>query len=130
MTWFNSEKRKNSYGISSGKTSVMMLIESVLAFEVGAAASKIFKRAIMYCGSDGNIALYRISAGVEATGPSGRERGCWDMSSSALGFKICSLINRFVYSTSQFHHHLRNNFFGPFLFDKIINTCKKCLKAI
>ena len=43
-------------GISSGRTSVMMLMESVLAFEVGAAASRIFSSAIMYCGSDGSIA--------------------------------------------------------------------------
>ncbi len=70
----------------------MMLIESVLAFEVGAAASKIFSRAIMYCGSDGNIALYKISAGVDATGPSGRESGCWEMSSSAWEVKIYRLI--------------------------------------
>ncbi len=32
----------------------MMLMESVLALEVGAAASKIFSKAIMYCGSDGS----------------------------------------------------------------------------
>ena len=43
-------------GISSGRTSVMMLMESVLAFEVGAAASRIFSSAIMYCGSEGSIA--------------------------------------------------------------------------
>ena len=39
-------------GISSGRTSVMMLMESVLALEVGAAARRIFSSAIMYCGSD------------------------------------------------------------------------------
>ena len=37
-----------AYGISSGNTSAMILIESVLAFEVGAAASRIFSRAIIY----------------------------------------------------------------------------------
>lgn len=36
----------DTYGISSGSTSARMLIESVLAFEVGAAASRIFSRAI------------------------------------------------------------------------------------
>jgi hypothetical protein len=45
-------------------------MESVLALEVGAAASKIFSRAIMYWGSDGSIALYSTSAGVGVTGPS------------------------------------------------------------
>lgn len=35
-------------GISSGNTSAIMLMLSVLAFEVGAAANKIFKREIMY----------------------------------------------------------------------------------
>lgn len=35
-----------TYGISSGSTSARMLIESVLALEVGAAASRIFSRAI------------------------------------------------------------------------------------
>ena len=37
-----------TYGISCGKTSVMILIESVLALEVGAAAKRIFNNAIMY----------------------------------------------------------------------------------
>lgn len=36
----------DTYGISSGSTSARMLIESVLALEVGAAASRIFSRAI------------------------------------------------------------------------------------
>ena len=40
---------KYTYGISCGKTSVTIFIESVLALEVGAAARRIFKRAIMYC---------------------------------------------------------------------------------
>ena len=35
-----------TYGISGGKTSVKILIESVFAFAVGADASKIFKRVI------------------------------------------------------------------------------------
>ena len=39
---------KYTYGISCGKTSVTIFIESVLALEVGAAARRIFKRAIMY----------------------------------------------------------------------------------
>lgn len=39
---------KKTYGISSGNTSVIMLIDSVLAFEVGAAARSIFSKAIMY----------------------------------------------------------------------------------
>lgn len=46
---------KYTYGISSGRTSAMMLIESVFALEVGAAANKIFSNAIMYCGRFGNI---------------------------------------------------------------------------
>ena len=71
------------YGISSGKTSVMMLMESVFAFDVGAAASRILSSAIMYCGSDGSIALYRTSVGVGGTCPSGRDSGCFQMSSSA-----------------------------------------------
>lgn len=37
-----------TYGISSGSTSARMLIESVLALEVGAAASRIFSRAIWW----------------------------------------------------------------------------------
>ena len=43
-------------GISSGRTSVMMLIESVFALLVGAAARRILRRAIIYCGSDGSMA--------------------------------------------------------------------------
>lgn len=39
---------QETYGISSGRTSAIMLIESVLALDVGAAASRIFSRAIMY----------------------------------------------------------------------------------
>lgn len=35
-----------THGISSGKTSARMLIESVLALDVGAAARRIFRRAI------------------------------------------------------------------------------------
>lgn len=38
----------NTYGISSGRTSAIILIESVLALDVGAAASRIFSRAIIY----------------------------------------------------------------------------------
>ena len=45
-----------TYGISSGKTSAMMLMESVFALDVGAAASRIFNRAIMYCGKLGSMA--------------------------------------------------------------------------
>lgn len=37
-----------THGISSGRTSAMIFIESVLAFEVGAAASNIFNKAIIY----------------------------------------------------------------------------------
>lgn len=37
-----------TYGISSGSTSARMLIESVLALEVGAAASRIFSSAIWW----------------------------------------------------------------------------------
>lgn len=36
----------DTYGISSGKTSAKMLIESVLAFDVGAAAKRILRRDI------------------------------------------------------------------------------------
>ncbi len=46
----NSVKLQQSlyctYGISSGSTSAKMLMESVLALEVGAAASSSFRRAI------------------------------------------------------------------------------------
>lgn len=35
-----------TYGISSGNTSARMLMESVLALEVGAAARRIFNKAI------------------------------------------------------------------------------------
>ena len=45
-----------TYGISSGRTSARMLMDSVLAFDVGAAANKIFSKDIIYCGKDGNIA--------------------------------------------------------------------------
>ena len=38
--------RLDTHGISSGRTSARMLIESVFAFEVGAAASRIFSSAI------------------------------------------------------------------------------------
>lgn len=37
---------QGTHGISSGKTSARMLMESVLALEVGAAASRIFSSAI------------------------------------------------------------------------------------
>lgn len=36
----------STHGISSGRTSARILIESVLALEVGAAASRILSRAI------------------------------------------------------------------------------------
>lgn len=38
--------KKLSYGISSGRTSARMLMESVFALDVGAAARRIFSRAI------------------------------------------------------------------------------------
>lgn len=60
----------NTYGISSGKTSAMILMLSVFAFDVGAAANKIFKRAIMYCGRLGRIAWYNISTGLMGMSPS------------------------------------------------------------
>lgn len=44
-----------TYGISSGKTSARMLMESVLALEVGAAARRIFSRAIWRKGRDGKL---------------------------------------------------------------------------
>lgn len=37
---------RDTYGISSGSTSARMLMESVLALEVGAAARRIFSSAI------------------------------------------------------------------------------------
>lgn len=52
-TWVFS---RYTYGISSGSTSAMILIESVFALDVGAAASRILSRAIMYCGKLGNMA--------------------------------------------------------------------------
>lgn len=46
-----------TYGISSGRTSARMLIESVFALEVGAAASRSFKRAIY---KETNISATRL----------------------------------------------------------------------
>jgi hypothetical protein len=76
-----------THGISSGSTSAMMLIESVLAFEVGAAASSILSKAIMYCGRLGNIAWYKTSVEVNSISPSEVDRGLRAISSS---FCICS----------------------------------------
>lgn len=45
-----------TYGISSGRTSAMMLMLSVLAFDVGDAAKRIFNSAIIHCGRFGRIA--------------------------------------------------------------------------
>lgn len=45
-----------TYGTSTGNMSAIILIESLLAFEVGEAASKIFSKAIICCGKFGNIA--------------------------------------------------------------------------
>lgn len=42
----NWQAFQGTYGISSGSTSASMLMESVLALDVGAAASRIFSRAI------------------------------------------------------------------------------------
>ena len=75
-------EKPSTHGISSGNTSVMMLMESVLALEVGAAASRILSSAIMYCGSDGSMDWYSSSAGVWSTEVSGRDTGCLAMSSS------------------------------------------------
>lgn len=50
------EIRVDTHGMTSGSTSDRMLIESVLVLEVGAAASRIFSRAIMYWGRLGRIA--------------------------------------------------------------------------
>merc|ERR1719336_3693228 len=71
-------------GISSGNTSVMMLMLSVLALLVGAAASRILRRAIMYWGRLGSMAWYNISDGVCSTSTSGRDRGLEAISSSRL----------------------------------------------
>lgn len=52
-----------TYGISSGKTSARMLMESVLALEVGAAASRIFSRAICRggrCGGKGGVPSFSL----------------------------------------------------------------------
>jgi len=61
----------------------MILIDSVFALEVGAAARSILSNAIMYCGRDGSIVAYKISEGVARTGPSGFDKGLFDISSSA-----------------------------------------------
>lgn len=58
---------KNAYGISSGSTSAIMLMLSVLAFDVGEAANRIFSSAIMHCAKFGSKAWYNISAGVVGT---------------------------------------------------------------
>ena len=50
------EIRVDTHGMTSGSTSDRMLIESVLVLEVGAAANRIFSRAIMYWGRFGRIA--------------------------------------------------------------------------
>lgn len=44
--WIRNWQAQGTYGISSGSTSARMLMESVLALDVGAAASRIFSRAI------------------------------------------------------------------------------------
>ena len=49
-------KRKITYGISSGKTSAIMLMDSVFVLEVGEAAKRIFSNAIIDCGKEGNMA--------------------------------------------------------------------------
>lgn len=48
-----------------------MLMESVLVLEVGAAASRILRRAIMYWGRLGRMAWNKISTGELATSVSG-----------------------------------------------------------
>lgn len=71
----HQNKKKYTYGISSGKTSAIILMLSVFAFDVGAAgknemflklffylvlfglpASNIFNSDIIYCGKLGKIA--------------------------------------------------------------------------
>merc|ERR1719228_703478 len=49
----------------------MMLMLSVFALLVGAAANNIFSKAIIYCGRLGRTAWYRTSAGVCGTSVSG-----------------------------------------------------------
>lgn len=57
--------------MTSGRTSDRMLMESVLVLEVGAAASRILRRAIMYWGRLGRMAWNKISTGELATSVSG-----------------------------------------------------------
>lgn len=45
-----------TYGTSAGNISAIILIESLLAFDVGEAANNIFNNAIICCGKFGNIA--------------------------------------------------------------------------
>merc|ERR1719239_2161797 len=53
----------------------MMLMLSVLALLVGAAARRILRRAIMYWGREGSMAWYRISVAVSSTSVSGLDKG-------------------------------------------------------
>lgn len=67
----DSKARILTYGISSGRTSARILILSVLALQVGAAASSSLSRDIMYCGRLGSIALYKASGAVSGISTSG-----------------------------------------------------------
>lgn len=51
----------STHGISSGRTSARMLMESVLALEVGAAASRILSRAIWEAEKEANHPIHPLS---------------------------------------------------------------------
>ena len=82
-----------THGISSGSTSASMLIDSVLALHVGAAASSSLSRDIMYCGKFGSMALYNASAAVSGMSVSGYKN---NVTSCQLNvFQKDELIGRF-----------------------------------
>ena len=85
-----------THGISSGSTSASMLIDSVLALHVGAAASSSLSRDIMYCGKFGSMALYNASAAVSGISVSGYKYNV--TSCQQNGFKKVSY-HRFMYLT-------------------------------
>ena len=83
-----------THGISSGSTSASMLIDSVLALHVGAAASSSLSRDIMYCGKFGSMALYNASAAVSGKSVSGYKYNVTSYQQN--GFKKVSY-HRFLY---------------------------------
>ena len=74
-------------GIYSGRTSVMMLMKSVLALDVGAAARRIFSSGIMYFGSDGSIVYKGTNMYEYETVVCSVRRSCWIMYCGSIACK-------------------------------------------